>query len=136
MESPDVGATVSDSVTLVHRDDPRFWRGVAYFDAGAYFAAHEVWEELWMESTGDEKRFLAALIQVAAGYLKRERGVANGARRLWSRALAALDDVGFEAAVDVPRLRDRLLADLAALDGGPGDANPPCLFLRTRGTHA
>jgi predicted metal-dependent hydrolase len=73
--------------------DPRLLRGIAEFNAGAFFEAHEVWEELWNDSEGEEKRVVQALVQIAAGYHKLEIGVAGGAMKLFTRALGLLDDV-------------------------------------------
>lgn len=73
--------------------DARLARGVAEFNAGAFFEAHEIWEELWNESEGDAKRAVQALVQLAAGYHKLELGVPGGAMKLFARALAILDDV-------------------------------------------
>jgi len=48
-----------------------FTRGALLFDEGAFFEAHEAWEELWLvERDTDAKRALQGLIQIAAGYHK------------------------------------------------------------------
>ena len=47
--------------------DPRYLAGIVLFNRGDYFEAHEVWEALWMETFGEEKRFYQALIQAAVG---------------------------------------------------------------------
>jgi len=68
-------------------------RGACLFDAGAYFEAHEAWEEGWRASTDeDERRFLQGLIQVAAAFHKLlvTRSTA-AAQRLLARGLAKLD---------------------------------------------
>jgi hypothetical protein len=70
--------------------DPRFLSGVADFNAGAFFEAHEAWEALWNDSEGETKRFVQALVQLAAGYHKLEIGVRGGAVKLLGRALAGL----------------------------------------------
>lgn len=44
--------------------------GLISFNAGHYFEAHEIWETVWNESVGEEKRFVQGLFQLAAGYLK------------------------------------------------------------------
>ena len=36
--------------------DPRYLAGILFFNEGDYFEAHEVWEDLWAESHGDERR--------------------------------------------------------------------------------
>lgn len=45
-----------------------FARGVELFNARRFFDAHEVWEEIWLPATGNEKRFLQGLIQIAAAF--------------------------------------------------------------------
>src|SRR5438128_2409427 len=45
---------------IVSGMDPRLARGVREFNAGNFFAAHEIWEELWNDSVGAEKTLLQA----------------------------------------------------------------------------
>lgn len=45
-------------------------RGIALFDDGKWFEAHEAWEDAWLESEGLEKVFLQGLIQLAAALHK------------------------------------------------------------------
>ena len=63
--------------------DSRFMAGIAHFNAGEFFEAHEVWEELWMECASAERRFVQALIQAAVAMHHFRRGNAAGARRLF-----------------------------------------------------
>src|SRR5262249_31389734 len=37
--------------------------GIEHFNAGRYFEAHEIWEEIWLHSYGDTKLFYQMLIQ-------------------------------------------------------------------------
>lgn len=67
------------------------WRqGWAHFRAGAFFAAHESWEECWRTLPRDapEARLLQALILLAAVRLKQDQGRLVGADRLAARASA------------------------------------------------
>ena len=48
-------------------------RGRALFNSGLYFEAHEVWEEAWLAETGNTRRMLQGLIQIAAALLKAGR---------------------------------------------------------------
>lgn len=111
-----------------HADDDRFWGGIQAFNEAQYFEAHEEWEDIWRQCDGDERELLAALIQVAAGFLKREQGAVNGARRLWMRSLGYLEDRVHLTPLDVASLLARLHAELAALDGGPAPDGPPQLL--------
>src|SRR5262245_57419384 len=45
--------------------DPRYLAGVLFFNRRDFFEAHEVWEDLWQECTGPERKFVQALIQAA-----------------------------------------------------------------------
>ena len=57
-----------------------YLEGIDHFNAGRYFDAHEVWEEIWLRSSGDTKLFYQMLIQAAVGLHHYERGNARGAR--------------------------------------------------------
>src|SRR5580704_14814540 len=63
--------------------DPRYLAGIVLFNRGDYFEAHEVWEELWMESAGAEKRFYQGLIQAAVGLCHFCNGNVRGAVKLY-----------------------------------------------------
>jgi uncharacterized protein len=57
-------------------------RGVLVFNAGLFFEYHELLEDHWRAETGDRKRFLQGLIQVAVGLHHWERHNYRGARIL------------------------------------------------------
>ena len=63
--------------------DPRYLAGVLLFNAQDYFEAHEVWEDLWAESHGDERRFYQGLIQAAVGLCHFGNGNLGGAAKLY-----------------------------------------------------
>lgn len=69
----------------------RFEQGVALFNAGRFFECHEVWEEVWKQSTGSEKLFYQGLIQAAVAILHAERGNMRGAASIWAKAREKLD---------------------------------------------
>jgi len=102
----------------LHAVDGRFWRGVEHFDAGDYFAAHELWESLWLEVAGAEKVFLAGLIQVAAGLLKRSQGRIVGATRLLTRSRARLAETAVATPVDIVAVCDCLRRELVDIESG------------------
>lgn len=66
--------------------DPRYLAGVLFFNAGDFFEAHEVWEDLWSESHGDERRFYQGLIQAAVGLCHFGNGNLGGAVKLYHSA--------------------------------------------------
>ncbi|PTL76412.1 DUF309 domain-containing protein [Vitiosangium sp. GDMCC 1.1324] len=83
--------------------------GVALFNAGSFYEAHEVWEEAWLRERGPRRLLLQGLILVAAGWLKRDAGNARGAWTLFSRALERLESLPPACeGVDVAGLRPRV----------------------------
>jgi predicted metal-dependent hydrolase len=93
--------------------------GVALFDSGRFFEAHEVWEEAWQHERGPRRLLLQGLILVAAGWLKRDVGNARGARTLFSRALERLEALPPACeGVDVGGLRPQVAG---WREGGPCD---------------
>jgi predicted metal-dependent hydrolase len=83
-------------------------RGVRLFNLGRYMAAHEVWEAAWQEAADEDRGFLEALVQLAAGlHLRTRRAGMRGAEHLLSQALATLEDYRpARHQLDVARLLD------------------------------
>lgn len=100
--------------------------GLALFNAGRFFEAHEAWESAWLREKGPRRALLQGLILVAAGWLKRDAGRAEGAQTLFTRALARLEALppGFEG-VDVGALVPEVRR---WRDGGPS-ARPALSYL-------
>ncbi len=91
-------------------DDPRYLRGIDYFNRGAYFDAHEVWEELWVEQEEPTRQFVQGLIQVAVCLHHFRRGNLHGAEKLCRSSAQRLRPFAPQhAGLNV----ERLLADLA-----------------------
>jgi predicted metal-dependent hydrolase len=63
--------------------DPRYLAGIALFNRGDFFEAHEVWESLWMETFSPEKQFYQGLIQAAVGLCHFCNGNLRGAAKLY-----------------------------------------------------
>jgi predicted metal-dependent hydrolase len=63
--------------------DPRYLAGIVLFNRGDFFEAHEVWESIWMETYGPERKFYQALIQAAVGLLHFCNGNVRGAAKLY-----------------------------------------------------
>jgi uncharacterized protein len=60
--------------------------GIRHFNAREFYDAHEVWEDVWRESHGLEKRFLQGLIQAAVALHHHSTGNVVGACSLMERA--------------------------------------------------
>jgi hypothetical protein len=63
--------------------DPRYLAGILLFNEQAYFEAHEVWEDLWADSHGTERKFVQGLIQAAVGLCHFGNGNHRGAVKLY-----------------------------------------------------
>ena len=63
--------------------DPRYLAGIVLFNEREFFEAHEVWEDLWAESHGDERKFVQGLIQAAVGLFHFSGGNLGGAVKLY-----------------------------------------------------
>ena len=101
----------------------RLAEGAALFDAGEFFAAHEVWEAAWKAARGPSRGLLQALIQTAAALHQAQRGKRSGAQRLLTRALAGLKQQPSQwAGLDVEGFAERLRAWAAAFPEFPAAA--------------
>jgi predicted metal-dependent hydrolase len=69
-------------------------RGLELYRRRQFFEAHEVWEDRWLVSKGDERRLLHGLIQLAAGWHQLGKRGPKGAARLLRKALVRLEPLG------------------------------------------
>ena len=67
-----------------------FTRGIEEFNRQYFFEAHDVWEELWMETTGDHRLFYQGLIQTAVGFYHLSKENYKGACSQFGKALTKL----------------------------------------------
>jgi uncharacterized protein len=63
--------------------NPLYLKGIEYFNNCDFFEAHEVWEELWTEYSGPDRKFYQGLIQVAVALHHFGNGNIRGARKLY-----------------------------------------------------
>lgn len=103
--------------------------GIAHFDAGRFFPAHEAWETAWKQARDtDDAEFFKGLSQLGAGYVHLLRGNAHGAVTLLRRATSRLVryPVG-HLGVDTAAVCAAAEADAAAVEAGsllPGEDSP------------
>lgn len=91
--------------------------GIAHFNAGRFFAAHEAWETCWKASTDPEARqFFKALAQIAAGYVHLQRGNLRGASVLLRRGAGHLAGTTFGVALDRQGLIDLAIAHASEVE--------------------
>ncbi len=113
--------------------------GIDLYNAGDFFAAHDVWESRWMGEVGpDEKLFLQALIQSAVAFYHLELGRRGAARQMYLRAkekFARLKRDRFMS-LDLVDYQERLAGALSWLFDAPDprelvapDVEPPRIVL-------
>ena len=108
------------------------FRGVTAFNAGHFLEAHEIWEALWNETVGEEKRFVQGLVQLAAGYLKLSSAQYAGARKLLRRACQTLRTYpSVYAGIQVSLLSEASLTVIYHLETGGTDADIPLPHIQT-----
>jgi uncharacterized protein len=109
-------------------DEFKLKQGIALFNTGKFFEAHEALEDVWREMRGPERRYLQGLIQVAAGFHHYSRGNLEGARSLIGRGSERLDHApDFLLGIALVPLRRELMQWLQALAyGSPPPGLPRC----------
>jgi hypothetical protein len=71
--------------------DPRYLGGILFFNQHDFFEAHEVWESLWLDCMGPERRFYQALIQAAVSLYHFGNGNLRGAIKLYRTSKAYME---------------------------------------------
>lgn len=95
---------------------PGLRHGAELFGAGEWWEAHEAWEAEWLRAGGDERRFVQALILLAAALHKRWK-MGSLTHRNFGKAQVYLDTLpGHYGGVDLVALR----ADVWAALHDPG----------------
>jgi predicted metal-dependent hydrolase len=85
----------TDDVPQALIDEPidppaEYLRYFELFNAGDFFEAHEVLEDLWVVEVGEVRNYYKGLIMVAVAVLHWQRGNLAGARRLYRDGTAYL----------------------------------------------
>jgi predicted metal-dependent hydrolase len=94
---------------------PEALHGIALFNAGKYFAAHEALENAWRAEPGPQRELYQAILQVAVTYLHLQRGNYAGALKVAARCQAKLDQWPAACSgLDLAGLRRNLTTVLAA----------------------
>ena len=96
--------------------DARFAAGVRLFNQGNFFEAHDVWEQVWKNTDGEEKTFYQGLIQAAAALLHAQPGNSVGAISAYLKSRPKLDPVpAVRIGVELGRFRSELAQYFDAL---------------------
>jgi predicted metal-dependent hydrolase len=96
-------------------------RGIDLFNAGRFYEAHEVLEDVWRESIGQRKQFLQGLVQLAVGFHHYTTDNVIGAQSVLKRGISNLAVYPDECeGINIRALRDHVQAWIAALkDSSP-----------------
>ncbi len=73
-------------------DDIRFKQAVSLFNSQKWYEAHDLFEEIWHETSGPERKIIQAVLQIAVAQLHLDRGNIRGATILYGEALGRLKD--------------------------------------------
>jgi len=95
--------------------------GVAHYNAGRFWQAHESLELVWRQSAPPERPLWQGLIQAAAAMLHRERGNRHGLR---VQGGAAIEKLRAAPPPGFPVETVRFVRDLAACVAGGGPVPP------------
>lgn len=105
-----------------------FERGLEAFNSGHFFEAHELWEEVWLDSPHPQKAFLQGLIQVAAAFHHYSRSNLRGTKNLLQEGLLKLDRFPeAHSGLELESLRLAVRGWLTVLEEGeiPREVTPP-----------
>jgi predicted metal-dependent hydrolase len=109
--------------------DPLLARGIELINAGEFFEAHEVLEEVWTPETGQRRQFLQAVIHVAVGSHHQTQHNAVGACRQLRKALRKLEPhLPEREGIDTARLYEDTRSLLEAIESGSRQADYPRVY--------
>ena len=80
--TPDLDVEIHDVLR-----SSEFLEGVRLFNDGYYWEAHETWEEVWRDQSGEAKTFTQAFVQAASAYSFLKIGKRSSAKYLFERAV-------------------------------------------------
>jgi predicted metal-dependent hydrolase len=109
-----------ESRSMVRSD--RFLEGVALFNKGYYWEAHEVWEDVWRNEEDDAKTFAQGFVQVAAANSFVNQAKLTSAKYLFEKALEKFHQFPYShCGVDVQKLIQDIESSLGGFHGANGD---------------
>jgi len=103
---------------------PLYLQGIAYFNDCEFFESHEVWEELWADCTGPDRKFYQGLIQAAVALHHFGNGNLRGAKKLYFGSRGYLEPyrplhMGLDLDRFFAEMEQCFAAVLACEDGSP-----------------
>lgn len=84
----------------------QYLEGIRLFNDEDFFECHEVFEELWSESQGDDRKFLQGMIQAAVALFHFGNENFGGAKKLYLSSRQRLEPLGdVYLGIDLRRFR-------------------------------
>jgi predicted metal-dependent hydrolase len=114
--------------------DPRYLAGILFFNEADFFEAHEVWEDIWQNTPGPERKFFQGLIQAAVALYHFGNGNLRGALKLFHSSRGYLQTFGPSYLgldlQDFAAQMDRCFAEVLAHENEPDRSLRPADELR------
>src|SRR5262245_852897 len=83
--------------------EPRYLAGIVVFNDHDFFEAHEIWESLWLDCAGPERRFYQGLIQAAVALYHFGNSNVRGASKLFHSSRKYMEAYGVKyLGLDIP----------------------------------
>ncbi|GAB1422462.1 hypothetical protein MASR2M15_26960 [Anaerolineales bacterium] len=94
-------------------------QAIEKFNAGEYYAQHDLFEALWMQTEGPIRDLYRAILQIGIAYYQIEKGNRRGAIKMLQRSTqwAYLYPAQCQG-IEIGRLRDQAALVLTALEAG------------------
>ena len=73
-----IDLTALTPFNLTPDEENHLERGIALFNCGQFWEAHEAWEEIWKNHPEDGRFFIQGLIQLAAAYHQLQKRICRG----------------------------------------------------------
>ncbi len=87
-----------------------FQKGLQEYRAGDFYAAHEIWEEMWRFLQVKDRRFIQGLIQLSASFIKIQTGNLRRARSLLEKSQNKFEHFkGIHRDINIDQLKQGLV---------------------------
>ena len=88
-----------------------FQKGLAEYEKGDYFEAHEAWEDLWSDYQLSDRKFIQGLIQLAVSFVHLGNGNMIGAKNLLKKCENKFSEyTGIHRNINVDELKSAIEA--------------------------
>ena len=96
-------------MTEINKMNQLFEKGLAEYEKGDYFEAHESWEDLWSDYNFSDRIFVQGLIQLAVSFVHLSNGNMIGAKSLLKKSQNKFVDYkGIQRGINVDNLKSAI----------------------------